>query len=308
MRDFKTRAVSRLKNGGILMELDSADAATHFDDESIRKKFLALLHPAASIKPRSYQIVVQFIPLTFRPDNESDLREIEETNGFDEGDITRARWIKPIARRRPSQTCGHAIMSFSSPHEANEALANGLFICQKKVYAEKCKKEPLRCLKCHRWGHMASDCEANADTCGTCAQHHRTSTCTNTDNTRCVSCNTSSHASWDRECPVFLRKCRELNGRMEDNSMPYFPTRETWTQVMEPPKQIYVTTPQPPPPPRSAPAGQNSRRFTQSTIQWQRRGPTPRGGPLPSQHDSWNSWEEQQERDDPAPPPNRIHE
>ena len=42
----------------------------------------------------------------------------------------------------------------------------------KEVYAEKCKREPLCCLKCHGWNHMASSCPQQHDICRTCAQHH----------------------------------------------------------------------------------------------------------------------------------------
>jgi len=64
------------------------------------------------------------------------------------------RWIKPAVRCSPSQTCGHLILS-SSQIPANNALKDMLYICHKKVYMEKCKRELLRCLKCHRWNHMA---------------------------------------------------------------------------------------------------------------------------------------------------------
>ena len=88
------------------MELDSDDTVTWFTDTEIRKRFLQKLHPTAFIKSRSYNVVVQFILLTFQTDRTSDLREVEEVNRFNEGDMTKARWIKPIARRSPSQTCG----------------------------------------------------------------------------------------------------------------------------------------------------------------------------------------------------------
>ena len=61
----RTRAVSRLRNGGVLMELDSEEAVTWFAGAAIRKRFLEKLHPAAAIKPRLYQFMVQFVPLTF---------------------------------------------------------------------------------------------------------------------------------------------------------------------------------------------------------------------------------------------------
>ena len=168
----KTRVVSRLQNGGILMELDGTPAVDWFAQDNIWKQFLEGLPPGIVIKHRNFHVVVHYIPLTFRPEKEVDLREVEEANGLQMGDIVKARWCKLAARRSPRQTCGHAVFSFHSLEAANQVLTQGLFVCQKKVYAEKCKKEPLRCLKCQGWGHMARDCPALRDTCGTCAQHH----------------------------------------------------------------------------------------------------------------------------------------
>ena len=58
-----------------------------------------------------------------------------------------ARWIKPAYCRAPDQTCGHILAVMTKPEDANTILTNGLVICQKRVYAVKCKKEPTRCLK-----------------------------------------------------------------------------------------------------------------------------------------------------------------
>ena len=142
------------------------------------------------------------------------------------------------------QTCGHLILTLQMAAAVNEVLAHGLLMCHKKVYAEKCKKEPIQCLKCHRWGHLARACSTAGDTCGTCAQKHRTDTCTNKDKPYCVPCGKLGHVSWDRGCLVFQNKCNEVNDRMEENSMPYFPMSEIWMQVQEPPKVVYIMPPQ----------------------------------------------------------------
>ena len=195
------------------------------------------------------------------------------------GDIQRAWWIKPISRRSPTQTCGHVMLSFLSPETANDVLAHGLFICQKKVYMEKCKKEPLHCLKCHGWGHLACDCSAAFDMCGTCTQRHRTDTCKNTARPHCISCGTAGHASWSRACPVFQWRCNEMNNRLEDNNMPYFPTAEPWTQVREPPKVVYVMSPPPCPVQHSG----NGIGMTQATLLWKKACAAARRAPPSSQ-------------------------
>ena len=272
---YKARAVTRLKNGGILMELESDEAVEWFVHSSIRKKFVADLHLEAIIKLRNYHVVVQFVLLSFKSDKDNGLREVKESNGMKTGDIQRARWIKPISRWSPTQTCGHIILSFTSPDTANEALAHSLFIFQKKVYGEKCKKEPLYCLKCHGWGHLAHNCSATFDTCGTCAQCHRTDTCKNMAQPHCMSCGTVGHASWARACPVFQQKCNEMNNHLEDNNMLYFPTAELWMQVREPPKVVYVM----PPLPQPAQHSRNNNGMTQSTLPWKTVSATTRGAP-----------------------------
>ena len=122
------------------------------------------------------------------------------------------------------------------PEDVNKVLTDGLVICQKRVYAEKCKKEPTRYLKCHGWGHMSYDCQQPFSTCGTCASHHRTSDCTNRGRPRCVSCHMDGHLSWDWQCPTFLNKCHDMDTRMTENQMLYYPTANSWTHTLQPPK------------------------------------------------------------------------
>ena len=125
---------------------------------------------------------------------------------------------------------------FTNPEVANKVLTNGIIICQKQVYAEKCKKKPTRCLKCQGWSHMSYACPQTYDTCGTCSNRHRTSACVNPNKLHFVSCNTNTHASWDRSCPSFLHRCDEMDDRLPENLMPYYPTAEPWTHVSQPPK------------------------------------------------------------------------
>ena len=75
--------------------------------------------------------------------------------------------------------------------------------------------------------------------CGTCTGRHRTSSCSPGSQPRCVSCRMEGHMSWSRYCPTFIWKCDEMNGRLTENTMPYFPSNEPWTHVMKPPKPAY---------------------------------------------------------------------
>src|SRR5882724_5308706 len=124
------KAVTQLRNGGILLKLDSKEVVTWFYlSKTIWKKFSPKFHKTLVIRPRAFHVVVQFIPLMLHLERLADLRDIEETNGMDEGDILKARWIKPIKRCSPLQVCKHLILSCSLQVPVNEALQDGLFIC-----------------------------------------------------------------------------------------------------------------------------------------------------------------------------------
>src|SRR6266481_3826769 len=245
--------------------MDSDMVASWISDTSTREVFLSLFAPDATVKDQAFPLVVQFVPLHFKPERDLDLQCLEEENSLPARSIMHARWIKPAHRRAPDQTCGHAIFTLSRPEVANIVLTSSLIICQKHVYAEKCKKEPTRCLKCHRWGHLSYDCMQKFDTCGTCAGRHCTPDCMNGQWPRCVSRWLEGHASWDRRCPIFICKCEELNARLTENSMPFFPTSEAWTHVQQPPRPAFHYT-QAAPIADSCPVDPQRRMYRQSML------------------------------------------
>ena len=233
--NHKVMSATRLRNGGLLLEMDSEEGAGWLREREIGEK-LAEEIMEARIKNRSFNTIAHFVPLTFDPDNPEHLREIEQTNGFNVNAIIKAKWAKPPQRRSPSQTSGHLIVSYADPDVGNLAILKGLVVCHKRVSVLKCKREPVRCLKCHGWNHVATACEKTDDKCGTCGGGHRTNSCSSSGTPYCVPCGAAGHASWDRKCPTFEKKCRELDEKYPDNSLPFFPSKELWTWAPEPPK------------------------------------------------------------------------
>ncbi|KIJ98003.1 hypothetical protein K443DRAFT_104676 [Laccaria amethystina LaAM-08-1] len=186
----------------------------------------------ASFKTRSYNVVAYFVPLSLDTNSEKDRSEIEETNSIPKDGLMKLRWIKPPVRRHKDQLFGHVIVTFSDADSANRAIVNGLSICHKRVSAAKCKKEPIRCLKCQGWDHVASECviSKEVNVCGTCGgRDHWTSKCVQQGTIYCTSCKAHDHTSWDRCCPTFLRKIDDLNARDPANDLPFYPAKEPWT-------------------------------------------------------------------------------
>jgi hypothetical protein len=84
-------------------------------------------------------------------------------------------------------------------------------------------------MKCRHWGHFAYTCTATTDTCRTCGSKHKNKECSSKEKTYCISCKLNTHASWDRDCPEFRRRCEQYDENYPENSPPYFPTDEEWT-------------------------------------------------------------------------------
>ena len=190
-------SAAKMANGGILLEGSSIALVTKVNGDAFSQMFLEAFSPSAVLRTRTYNTVAYFVPLTgVRPDTGQDLREIEEANRLQPNSIAGFRWIKHPSRRSLTQVMGHAVVSFKSPQAANSAIANGLVICQKRVNVAKDKKEPTRCMKCQKWGHMEIACLSAEDICGQCGGAHRSTQCQG-EPVFCTPCGKQGHPSWD---------------------------------------------------------------------------------------------------------------
>jgi len=230
----KVVGVHKTKRNAILLTLNSKEAATWVREVGNEETFANAFAKGAHLREREYNLIVPRVPLTFDPKNITDLREIEESNGLATHVIRKAKWIKPVERRRPGQIHAYAVLMVTSVDTANKLIRDGIGICNSYLRPTKQKQEPIQCMKCRRWGHFADKCPEGEDTCGTCGDKHCTSACKASNKLYCVSCVVTSHASWDRACPEFLKRCENINECNPVNSMPFFPAEQDWTLVVRP--------------------------------------------------------------------------
>ena len=260
---IKARSALRQSNNDILIEMESDAGAAWLLDSENAKTFCTALGHGLSFKQRPFNVFVYNAPTTLDPSNPDHVKEIAEANNIGDGGLLSLRWVKPTNRRdRPDQRTAHLILTFSNADDANRSILAGVNICNQRLRAVKSKKEPTRCMKCHHWNHIARECIAHEDTCGTCGEKgHWTKDCSNKGKMHCVSCNDDGHASWSRSCPTFLKKSEELDNRTPENNLPFFPSSEPWTWASTPPP-VYFPPPLPPPlaiPPQISTRGRNQR-------------------------------------------------
>jgi len=252
--EMETRTIMQFRQGGMVIEFMTKEAADHLrTDANAKEKFLQNLDTNATLKERSYLVVVPFMPLYFKPSENTNLRQMGLENGWNKGTVLTARWIKPVEKRKSTQTVAHILITFADPSTANMAIQSGITVDQLKLWPKKNRREPLRCAKCQCYGHIAKECIAHGDTCANCGNNHHTSDCTMKDKKYCTACETEEHASWECDCPAFIKKCEDTDKRYPDNTMPYFLMHEEWTQV---------TAPARPPPYRKPPQIETTQRQT----------------------------------------------
>ncbi|KAG2343928.1 hypothetical protein BDR05DRAFT_883004, partial [Suillus weaverae] len=200
----------RLPHGGILYKLNSVESAKWLNISAHRAKFTVNFGSNATIKDRSYHVLIENVPTSYNPSSICTNSIIETNSGLKPGTITKAKWIKPITRCKANQRTAHTIITLKNKESANQILRFGISIEGKKVFGRKLLPEPTRCLKCHSFegSHIAAECTQEHDTCGTCGTQHRTATCKVDDPNyyQCTNCECQGHASWSRECPTFISK------------------------------------------------------------------------------------------------------
>ncbi|KAF5380418.1 hypothetical protein D9615_004726 [Tricholomella constricta] len=231
-------AVKRLNNGEILMEANDETAATWVKDNA--DQFTEALGHGATIQRRTFNMIARFVSVDFDPTSAIQHMALTERNRIPQESIASIRWIKPIERHSPGQRTAHLLIKLYDQRAANDLAVRGLYILGERISVEKDRKEPIRCYKCHDWDHVAATCVKSRSFCGRCGDtEHATTDCTSHE-LYCLPCGRKGHVSGDRRhCPTFKAKRDEMNARMPENSMPYFPTEEPWTHSV-------VSRPRPP--------------------------------------------------------------
>ncbi|KAF8219487.1 hypothetical protein L208DRAFT_1339701, partial [Tricholoma matsutake] len=161
-----------LKNGGILIEASDNKSAAWLRKEENIFHMECELGTTIITETRNYNVMAYFVPLTFDTADNSHIEEVTENNGLTRESVSRCKWAKAPKQRNPKQMVGHMIVTFTDLDNANRAILNGLVICNKKVSVVKCKREPIRCLKCQAYNHIASECILQRDICAKCGKDH----------------------------------------------------------------------------------------------------------------------------------------
>jgi hypothetical protein len=131
---------------------------------------------------------------------------VAEENGVQ---IERIRWLSKAS----DKMYGSVVMFLTHQHEAQTLLTKGIMdVGGEMAYTRtyESRQVPIRCFKCHQYGHQEARCKATKVVCGKCAQGgHGARECTSTS-TRCAACQ-GPHPATDRACPRYMEQLRRFN-------------------------------------------------------------------------------------------------
>lgn len=193
------RAITQINNGPILIETDSETTADWIRKQEHAAKFVTKLFTSGRIIKRTYPIILHFVPVAFKPDDDDHLRELEIQAGAPERSIVSASWIRKPEQRAPNQQHANLKVLCESAEAANIfILCPRLCVMQDQVVVKKEMKIPQVCNKCQKYGHFAAICTEMLDTCSKCGGKHRSNTCV-ADKSRsfCTPCNEGGHPTND---------------------------------------------------------------------------------------------------------------
>jgi hypothetical protein len=220
----------RTQAGSILYQLNSAEAAKYMRNADVMREFLNHFGVMSVMRARTFQVIVEYVLVTFAPTELFALGNVEEASSLPAGSILEARWLKPAHLRSEAQRYAFLIVGFGSREAANHAIEYGVFVEGKKCKTWKMLPEPQQCMKCQRFGHRAIDCKAIHDMCVRCGDMHRMADpqckIDDRDNFKCSNCLESGHGAVDRRCKIFVEKLRQMKERVPETKYKLFPTNE----------------------------------------------------------------------------------
>jgi hypothetical protein len=226
--ELSIQNLSITRQGQLLVELQSVETANWLRKPDVMEQLLKGVDPLAHYKPRSYPVILKFVPVTFDIEDKASLRELELSTGCKPDSFIAAKWIKDIPKRHSNQKNAHAKLLCATAETANHLITSTVRVENKVIMVKRDIWEPAACNKCQHYGHFAASCTAQKDTCGKCGQEHRTSECTVTEATKCTPCGSTSHATNSNRCPEYIKRLKSVQEKAPENLRMLYPTESNW--------------------------------------------------------------------------------
>ena len=147
-KDTKFIAARILKNGGILFEMSNETAVEWLKQKKILKAFESCFPGAVLVKGRTYQVVMQFLPVRLKNHLEDLCTKLEEENKLLKDSIASMKWLRNLDNWGVNQSKAHAILTLNSRRMENDIIMSGVLVNGSQHDARKLEEDPKCCFKC----------------------------------------------------------------------------------------------------------------------------------------------------------------
>ncbi|KAG2147780.1 uncharacterized protein EDB93DRAFT_1085371 [Suillus bovinus] len=132
------RSVTQFKQGGMVIELTTKEAATLIHSNTdIKNELTRNLNPEATFRERTYSLIVLFMPVSYDPSNKDNIKQLEKENEWNEGAISMAHWVKPVEKQSSTQRVAHLMLTFTDPQTANSVICKGIMVDHMLLWLKK---------------------------------------------------------------------------------------------------------------------------------------------------------------------------
>ncbi|KAI6133916.1 hypothetical protein EV401DRAFT_2177205 [Pisolithus croceorrhizus] len=125
---LQLRSLTCLQNQGIVLKMNSKEAAEWIKNPLNRVTFLEKLRGKTRVKDRLFHIIIPFFPILADITDTSTLRNIEQENDIPDQAIAHTKWIKDPTKWGMQQWVAHVIFAMTSPAATNKLLKDGLYV------------------------------------------------------------------------------------------------------------------------------------------------------------------------------------
>jgi hypothetical protein len=152
--------------------LGSTEQASWLSRAPVAKAFKKHFGDQVIVKGQHVWVLAERVAINFPTDNTEALRTLERDNRLDSGDILSVYWMKPEWQRTPNQLQAHLKLELRSMDVANTLIESGCRIEYTISNVKRIEEDPMQCLKCQQYGHIATKCSAPANICSHCGGTH----------------------------------------------------------------------------------------------------------------------------------------